>query len=434
MFRKSYVIWFILVPDIVLMYIGLFLAVYIRYGHGLPGAAISAHVRAFSVIYGAWLVVFFIHNLFDVATFRRYSVLFFNLTAAMAVNVFVAIAYFYFQPGLILTPRRFLLVDVLVVFVLVLGWHVMVKYLLRNRFTEGLYLLSFNRELADLEREIKQRDYLGYKILGHLSEQTLLERTFDKNFSIILPDNIEASQAVVRRLYALRKRGVVFYNHKLFYENLLRRIYISQVDEVWFLENINYSEKKFYTLVKRGMDVLAGLFGLVLCVVTFPVLALLVRLSSPGPILFIQERVGLRGQLFKVYKYRTMTGPVTNTWTAVSDPRITRVGRFLRVSRLDELPQCVNVLLGNMSLVGPRPEQPHIVDTLSKDIPFYTERHMVKPGLTGWAQINNVYAASVQETRQKLQYDLYYIKHRSFLFDLEIILKTVYYVLSWKGR
>lgn len=434
MSRKTLLFWLVLVPDVLLLYASLFLAIYVRYGHGLSAVDLRAHVWAFSVIYGVWLVVFFIHNLFDVATFRRYSVLFFNLTAAMAVNVFVAIAYFYFQPGLILTPRRFLLVDVLVVFVLVLGWHVVVKYLLRNRFTEGLYLLSFNRELADLEREIKQRDYLGYKILGHLSEQTLLERTFDKNFSIILPDNIEANQAVVRRLYALRKRGVVFYNHKLFYENLLRRIYISQVDEVWFLENINYSEKKFYTLVKRGVDVLVGLFGLVLCVVTFPVLALLVRLSSPGPILFIQERVGLRGQLFKVYKYRTMAGPVTNTWTAVSDPRITHVGRFLRVSRLDELPQCVNVLLGNMSLVGPRPEQSHIVETLSKDIPFYAERHMVKPGLTGWAQINNVYAASVQETRQKLQYDLYYIKHRSFLFDLEIILKTAYYVLSWKGR
>jgi lipopolysaccharide/colanic/teichoic acid biosynthesis glycosyltransferase len=129
-----------------------------------------------------------------------------------------------------------------------------------------------------------------------------------------------------------------------------------------------------------------------------------------------------------------MKGGVSNTWTTVSDPRVTTLGRFLRMSRLDELPQCINLILGTMSIVGPRPEQVHLVAQLREKISFYDERHMVKPGLTGWAQINNIYAATVEETELKLQYDLYYIKNRSLLFDLEIILKTIYYVFSWQGR
>jgi lipopolysaccharide/colanic/teichoic acid biosynthesis glycosyltransferase len=128
-----------------------------------------------------------------------------------------------------------------------------------------------------------------------------------------------------------------------------------------------------------------------------------------------------------------MSGGRTDTWTEKADPRITAVGKFLRKSRLDELPQAINLLVGNMSLVGPRPEQVHIVEKLRAEIPFYEERHLVKPGLTGWAQLN-VYAATVEETKLKLQFDLYYIKHRSILFDLEIILKTIYYVLGWNGR
>jgi lipopolysaccharide/colanic/teichoic acid biosynthesis glycosyltransferase len=172
----------------------------------------------------------------------------------------------------------------------------------------------------------------------------------------------------------------------------------------------------------------------VLFLVTFPLCALAVKLSSPGPILFVQQRVGQHGRVFWVYKYRTMSGSVSNTWTAIGDPRITPIGRFLRKSRLDELPQCINLIVGNMSLVGPRPEQVHLVEELRAAVPFYDERHLVKPGITGWAQINNVYAANVEETVHKLQYDLYYIKHRSFLFDLEIILKTIYYVFSLRGR
>lgn len=434
MSRKTVIFWFIVLPDILLLYASLWIAVVLRYGAKTDLVDWPAHLQAFSVIFAIWLLIFFINNLFEVSTFRRYTILLRNLFAAMVVNGLVAVLYFYIQPNLILTPRRLLLVAVLVAYVLILGWHLLVKYFLKNRLIEHVYVFAFADEPKELLEEITRHDFLGYKVVASLTEDSLATTEVLRNSGIIVPDNISATPAVLASLYDLRKKGVAFYSHALFYEQLLRKVYLSRVSELWFLENVSYKQKRFYTLAKRCVDAFAGLLGLIIFGLSFPVCALLVRISSPGPILFIQDRVGEGGSLFKVYKYRTMAGPITNTWTAINDPRITPIGRFLRASRIDELPQCINLLLGNMSLVGPRPEQTHLVEQLRTLVPFYDERHLVKPGITGWAQINNAYAATVGETEDKLQYDLYYIKHRSFLFDLEIILKTIYYVLSWKGR
>lgn len=434
MSRKYVIIWLVLVPDIILLYLSLWLAVTLRYEGGLDARGWTTHLRAFSVVFVAWVIIFFVYNLFEVSTFRRYSVLLRNLFSAMATNGLVAVLYFYSQPGLIITPRRFLLIILGIASVLILGWHLVVKYFLKNRMVEYLYAFSFQNELAELVGEIRKHDFLGYRIVAHLHEDNLDTTEILKNAGIIVPDNLHLKPDVLSQLYGLRKRGVVFYSHTLFYERLLRKVYLSEVTETWFLENVSYKEKRLYTIVKRGMDIVAGFIGLGVFLVTFPLIAVLIKLSSPGSVLFIQERVGEGNKRFFVYKYRTMQGTVTNTWTAHNDSRITPIGKILRRSRLDELPQCLNLLRGNMSLVGPRPEQPHIVESLNQAIPFYNERHWVKPGLTGWAQINDSYAASVAETRRKLQYDLYYIKHRSLLFDIEIILKTLYYVLAWKGR
>lgn len=417
-----------------MLYLSLLTTIKIRYGT-LPPDQWSAHLSAFSVIFLFWLLVLYIHGLFDIKTLRRYTGLFFNLISAMVANSLLAVLYFYLQPNLILTPRRFLFIETAVAFIFILGWHLFAKALIKNRFIEELYLFSFDNELSELEHAIKEHIFLGYRVLGHLNSQTLGQISLQKNTGIILPDNLQANPQVAEQLYQLRNKGIKFYNHKDFYEQLLRRIYLSQISEVWFLENIDYQEKRFYNLVKRLLDLLFALLGLIFFIISLPFCALLIKFTSKGPVFFIQERVGKKGELFKVYKYRTMqSGTATNTWTSVNDPRITSVGKFLRISRIDEWPQFINLLLGHISLVGPRPEQPHLVQELSRQIAFYDERHLVKPGITGWAQINNIYAGNAEETRLKLQYDLYYIKHRSFLFDLEIILKTIYYIFTWQGR
>lgn len=431
--RKTLFFWLNFLPTVALLYLSLQLSLLIRYQGHVPADVSVGQYHAFSVIFILWLVVYFIHGLFEVSIFRRYTGLAFKLASATAVNALVAVLYFYFQPSLGFTPRRTLLLLALASFTLILLWFLIIKYILKSRLREGVYLLSVNNELKELEQVISEHQYLGFRVLGHLNESSLGSVNFGKSAGIILPDNLYANPQVSEKLYRLRTLGVKFYNHKDFYEQLLRRVYLSQISELWFLENIDYQEKRFYNLVKRGVDLLLGFMGFILFLISFPFCALLIKFTSPGPILFVQERVGKKGRVFKVYKYRSMSGGPTNTWTSVDDPRITKVGKFLRKSRIDELPQFINLLLGHMSLVGPRPEQPHIVEEMKQHIPFYDERHLVKPGITGWAQLN-IYAGSLEETKLKLQYDLYYIKHRSFLFDLEIILKTIYYIFTWQGR
>jgi exopolysaccharide biosynthesis polyprenyl glycosylphosphotransferase len=431
--RSSLNFWLILIPDFALLYVSLFLALRWRYGGQLSSEAYSSHLEVYSLIFILWLVVFFSHGLFEVKSLRRYTSLFFTLLSAMVVNVLIAITVFYLQPNLILRPGRFLVIQVVLAFVLLFVWHLIVKYIFKNRLIQGLYLFSFNNELKELESEIAAHPYLGFRVLGHLNSPNFSDLNFSKNTGLILPDNLQSSPEILEQFYKLRTKGVSFYNYKDFYEQLLRRVYLSQLNEIWFLENIDYQEKRIYNILKRVVDLVFGALGFIVFLVSFPVIALLVKLSSRGSVFFIQERVGKNGEKFNVYKYRSMSGGAVNTWTSVNDPRITKVGRFLRMSRIDEWPQFINLILGHMSLVGPRPEQPHIVEELKKQIPFYDERHMVKPGLTGWAQLN-IYAGSLEESKIKLQYDLYYIKHRSILFDLEIIIKTLYYIFTWRGR
>jgi exopolysaccharide biosynthesis polyprenyl glycosylphosphotransferase len=201
--------------------------------------------------------------------------------------------------------------------------------------------------------------------------------------------------------------------------------------------NEGFSRHPWNELSKRTVDVL---LASLLLVFTWPLMiatAIAVRMDSEGPILFSQERVGRDGKLFTLMKFRSMladaekmTGPV---WATQDDPRITRVGRFIRRTRLDELPQIFNVLAGHMSLVGPRPERQHFVDDLAAKIPYFRQRHIVKPGLTGWAQINYRYGSTFEDALQKLQYDLFYIKNQSLLFDLSILFNTVKIVILRKG-
>ncbi len=405
----------------------------VRYPDWLSSGILNAHVRAFSVVYVLWLVSFFVFHFFEQQTFSRLSLLLRSLVLSMTANAIIAIVYFYAQPNLILTPRRFLLIHVVATFVLLLVWALVLRLILRKSFVTPVYIVSLNNELEDLRHVIDRNQYLGFTFIDFLTDATLAVTQLHVDSVVIVPDQIHSRPDVWHSLYALRSRGVRLLDHKQFHEELLRSIYLPTLNELWFLQNIHYSEKRLYKLLKRIIDIVCGVIGVSVLVVTFPIIALLVRLSSAGPIFFAQQRVGKDGDIFTLYKYRTMRLSGGDTWTAANDPRIAgSIGRFLRRTRLDELAQALMILRGDMSLVGPRPEQVHIVEQLRNQIPFYDERHVVKPGLTGWAQLH-VYAGTLEETQRKLQYDLYYVKHRSLLLDAEIILKTINTVLTGSG-
>jgi sugar transferase (PEP-CTERM system associated) len=232
-------------------------------------------------------------------------------------------------------------------------------------------------------------------------------------------------------------RGVPVYSDLSFQEHHLGRIELDAIDADWLLFADGFQNGRLSRAVKRCVDIT---IGLLLTIVTLPLMlvtAAAIKLDSPGPVFYRQERTGLHGKTFTLFKFRSMTMDAEVAgkpqWAQQRDPRVTRVGAFMRASRIDELPQLFNVLRGEMSMIGPRPERPIFVEELAKAIRFYNHRGYVKPGLTGWAQVNYPYGASVEDAREKLAYDLYYVKNRGILLDLIILLSTVRVILFREG-
>ncbi len=239
-------------------------------------------------------------------------------------------------------------------------------------------------------------------------------------------------------LLDVQAMGVEVSHMNAIYEELFQRVPIEQLDTTWMLRAFIDEARKtvYYEAAKRLLDILGALVGLTLLALMFPFIALWIYLESGRPILFVQERVGRHGERFRVRKFRTMlpdTRRERGRWASEDEDRITPFGRFLRKTHLDEFPQFWDVLRGKMSLVGPRPEQPELVALLEQRIPFYRARLLVKPGLTGWAQVNMGYVGSLEDTRIKLEYDLYYIKRRNLMFDLYIILRTFGAIFGARG-
>jgi sugar transferase (PEP-CTERM system associated) len=277
----------------------------------------------------------------------------------------------------------------------------------------------------------------GHALLGKIQDlDVLVEETRPDIVVIAQIDRRGCFPA--KALLACRLRGIRVEDWPTFYEKAEGKILVTAVRPSWLIFSDGFVKTPRTEIIKRLFDITMSLAGLLLSSPLMVLAAVAVKLESPGPILYRQPRLGQNGCVFILNKFRSMredaekeTGPV---WTTRRDPRITRVGSFLRRTRLDELPQLFNVLVGHMSFIGPRPERPEFVAELQKQIPYYMERLAVKPGITGWAQVKYQYGSSVEDALEKLQYDLYYIKNLSLFLDLLIVLNTVQVVLFARGR
>lgn len=275
------------------------------------------------------------------------------------------------------------------------------------------------------------------RVLGMTSElHEVVETEKVDRVVVALPDR--RNSLPMRELLELKLRGVTVEDGHSLYEKVTGKIRTTALPPSWMVFSDSFQALSRKVRYKQFLDFCLALVALVLALPIAVVAAILTKLDSPGPVLFSQERVGLRGRVFRVFKFRTMRpdaeaagGP---QWATEDDPRITRVGRFLRKVRLDELPQIWNVLKGDMSFIGPRPERPHFVALLSEQLPYYNQRHCVRPGLTGWAQIRYHYGSSVEDALEKLQYDLFYVKNLSFFLDLAILFETGRIILFGRGR
>jgi sugar transferase (PEP-CTERM system associated) len=240
----------------------------------------------------------------------------------------------------------------------------------------------------------------------------------------------------VEDLLECRLRGIVVQDWATFYERHTGKVLVRNLRPSWLIFSDGFVKNRATEAVKRSVDLMLSILGLIVTLPLMALVAMAIKLDSRGPVLFRQPRVGQHGRIFVLNKFRSMTVDAERNgavWATQNDPRVTRIGKWLRRLRLDELPQFVNVLVGDMSFIGPRPERPEFVRALQRRIPFYMERHSVKPGITGWAQVRHQYAASVEDSLEKLQYDLYYVKNLSPLLDVIILLSTIQVVLFARG-
>lgn len=278
----------------------------------------------------------------------------------------------------------------------------------------------------------------GVPVLGASSDILRISQENGAD-EVILAITGQVSSSVFRVLANCQEQGLRVVRMAEVYEQLTGRVPVDHAGQSWLIDSLSQSHAQLwiYRTMKRSMDLGVGLIVGVAFLLTFPAVALATRLTSPGPIFYRQVRVGLCGKPFQMIKFRSMMTDAEADgkprWAVEGDPRVTKVGRILRRARLDELPQAINILRGEMSLVGPRPERPSIVATLQDDIPYYRARLLAKPGLTGWAQVNYEYGNSKEDALVKLEYDLYYLKHQSLWFDLLILARTIGVILGFKG-
>ena len=369
----------------------------------------------------------------------------------------LAVSILYFAlPGLRVGPDSLLLIFLRAATVLVV-WHALLRLYFRL-FTRraGVLILGTGRLARALAREILQRPELGFSVCGFLDDDPSLVGVSIVNPKVIGLNTdlkrIVAEQPVkkivvelqdrrgrlpIDELLELKAKGVSIEEATSLYERLTGKIAVESLKASWMVFSEGFVVSRGMALLTQSMSFAVSLMLLIVFVPLFPLIALLIKLDSRGPVFFGQERVGQHGKVFTLWKFRSMrhdaerlTGPV---WAKSTDDRVTRVGRYLRRTRLDELPQLFNILKGDMNLVGPRPERPHFVRELTEVIPFYHLRHAVRPGVTGWAQINYRYGNSVDDSIEKLQYDLFYIKNMSLLLDAYVIFDTVKTVLVRKG-
>jgi sugar transferase (PEP-CTERM system associated) len=377
-------------------------------------------------------------------------------TAAVKLSAILAIVML--SNDRLLLGRRVYVTYIVSATLLLILWRVAVNASANRRVRHGVMILG-NSEFARLiAHEIGYRTHLGYKFLGFVhggrraravgesasleGEPAYLTSSLDMLFaegqasSLVVEAN-EALQCPPQELMRWRLRGVEIIDCESFYERITGKLPVTELRETWLVFAPGFMRQRWRMVLKRAIDVATSTLVMLITLPVAIVAAIAIKLDSKGPLFYAQERIGLQGQIFRILKFRSMKEDAEKrtgaTWATPGDPRVTRVGRIIRRLRIDELPQLINVLKGDMSLVGPRPERPQMVSDLKRVLSLYDYRHSVRPGLTGWAQVCYRYGANIDDAREKLCYDLYYIKNWSLTFDLQIMLQTIKVVLYGRG-
>jgi len=426
----------ILLGDVFLFYGALAATLIIRYGHPAWAYSFHAHLKPLSLILILWLAIFYLTNLYQIDILKKNASLIGNLFLAIVIAVALSIIIFYFlTPVSRLTPKTNLLIFSAIFGILIYVWRLLiVNVLLFSGWRYRLIFIGDSPTITETISYLNANPILGYDAVLQLKEnqkinkENLLRNIAENKINtIVLPPRTNKESAMIDSIYKLLPLGLAITNFISLYEYVFRKIPLEELEESWFIEKI-VIKRPFFDFAKRLLDIL---LSLILIILFFPLgvlTAILIKFSSKGPIIFKQQRTGRNDKAFWFYKFRSMrmetNGPL---WTTKNDNRLTTLGKILRSSHLDELPQLWNIFKGNLTFVGPRAERIELAEQYKK-LPYYEIRHIIKPGLTGLAQISYRPSASLEEAFEKLKYDIYYIKNRSLFLDLFIIFKTVRYV------
>jgi len=402
------------------------------------------------------LTAFYFYDLYDFLVMHDRRELVLRLVQALGL-AWVALAItFYIFPYLML-GRGISLLALPLALSLMVGWRVSIHWFLGHpQFGERILVVGSGENAVEVAREVLGRKDAGYRIVGFVdNDPELVGKSLLNPRVLGLAtdlDQIVKRESVDRIVVAMGERRGQFPTAELlqlslggdvsieegasFYERLTGRVSLDMLRPSWLIFSGRGRQARIAGLFRNVMHRLVALIGGILCLPIAILTAILIKLESTGPVFYRQERVGKNGKPFTLMKFRSMVvdaekeGPV---WASSSDDRATRVGRIIRKIRVDEIPQFWSILRGEMSFVGPRPERPHFVSQLAQEIPYYEQRHLIAPGLTGWAQIKYPYGASIEDARQKLQYDLYYIKNQSLVLDAIILFETIKIIMFGRG-
>ncbi len=436
--------------DILALTAALFLTLTIRYRELPSSELLGTHLVPFSLLFVVWALVFFIVGLYDETLSFDRKRLPGLVLKTQVVNVLLGFSLFFLLPFSI-APKTNLLIYLGISTLLIILWRLYIYPRLQPPRSVRVLLVGTGRELKSVQELLNGNPYFKQVSIEHIdtgvyTDTDALSKSLDAYVSEQPVDIVVADlyDPVMQKLagfffnLTLHSTAVKFFTLSDFYERLFHRLPPSVVRDSWMLEHMSTQSPHYaYDLLKRLIDIVGSCVLLIPGSLVLATVALCIRIENRGPIFYKSIRIGQHNQPVTIIKFRTMTGMDVGREALHSSLVVTPLGQVLRRFRLDELPQLLNVLKGELSFIGPRPEMPALVEVYEKEIPYYNLRHLVKPGLSGWAQINNLDAprqgVDVPRTIEKLALDLYYLRHRSFLLDIEIALKTINTVLSRTG-
>jgi exopolysaccharide biosynthesis polyprenyl glycosylphosphotransferase len=423
----------IIFEDFIAFYVSLLIILFIRFGGSLFFWALNIHLFPFTILYLSWVLIFYLFGLYDVLNIRPTIPYLKRFGSALIVCFVVGIFLFYFVPIFGITPKTNLIFQIIGFGLISFLIRRAIYHIFSKRIYRPVILVGENKFFGELEQTIKTNPQIGLKIISHEPNlgEAIKKYTDLKNILFILEKTSEEiPQNQISNFY---KNKVEVIDIAEAYERYLQKIPVEYIDQSWMIKNVNSKENLFYNIVSKIINILVSA---IILIITSPILlvcAIFIYFYDHGPVFYSQERVGINGVPFRLYKLRSMIVSTEKSgaeWADKKDCRVTPVGKVLRKLHFDEIPQMLNVLRGDLSFVGPRPERPEFVSMLEKTIPQYGFRHIIHPGFTGWAQIKYHYANTVESSKEKFEYDLYYIKNRNVFLDFGIILKTIQIIFT----